>query len=103
MLERRRVRSTDPSEALQLLLEAHRERLEVQTLVLARPDGRLLGGAGRDPGSVAAVVVDEERGGPGSSAVATWRLRAGGDELVIASLGGRLSPDIGDDVRRILG
>ena len=100
MQERRQQRSNDPSNALELLLEAHRVRLDARALVVATPSGQLLAGAGRDPGAVAAMIVEETRDGADST-LATWRLRAGDRELVIGSLGGRLSHEIGEGVRRI--
>ena len=100
MQERRQHRSDDPSTALELLLEAHRVRLDVQALVVATPSGQLLAGAGHDPGAVAAMIVEEMRDGTDPT-LATWHLRAGGRELVIGSLGGRLNHEVGDGVRRI--
>ncbi|MCW5801182.1 MAG: hypothetical protein KIT31_02120 [Deltaproteobacteria bacterium] len=102
MQERRQVRSELPSEALGLLLEAHRTRLQVQTLVVATPSGDLLAGAGHDPVDLAASIVDEElHDAATSSSIATWRLRVGERDLVIGSLGGRLNHEVGDGVRRI--
>lgn len=75
-------------------------RLNVRALVVATPSGQLLAGAGHDPGAVAAMIVEEVRGGT-DPALATWRLRAGDRDLVIGSLGGRLSHEVGDGVRRI--
>jgi len=100
MQERRQHRSDDAPLALELLLEAHRARLNVQALAVVTPSGQLLAGAGRDPGAVAAMIVAETRGDTDPT-LATWRLRAGDRELVIGSLGGRLSHEIGDGVRRI--
>jgi hypothetical protein len=107
MLERRHRRSGNKTEALNLLLESHRKRLNVRTLVVATRDGRLLGWAGDDPGNVAmaATTVDETRGGApeADGMIATWRLRAGGSEVVLGSFGGKLSYDVGSGIRRILG
>ena len=100
MQERRQHRSDDPSHALELLLEAHRVRLNVRTLVVATPSGQLLAGAGSDPAAVAAMIV-EEMGDGTDPALATWRLRVGARELVIGALGGRLNHEVGDGVRRI--
>ncbi len=106
MLERRHRRSERKTEALHLLLESHRTRLNVRTLVVATRDGRLLGWAGEDPGKVAmaATTIDDARGGyaEADGLIATWRFRAGGNDVVLGSLGGRLSYDIGNGVRRIL-
>jgi hypothetical protein len=99
MIERRRIRSNDPSEALQLLLEAHREKLDAPTLVVGTPCGRVIAGAGRDVPDLAASIVEQVQGSVNS--VATWFLRAGGRELVIASLGKRLSFELAEAVRRI--
>lgn len=107
MQERRIVRSERKTEALHLLLESHRKRLAVRTLVVATRDGRLLGWAGDDAGKVAlaAVTVDEARGGAAHSegSIATWRLRVGEGDVVVGAFGGRLSYDVGSGVRRILG
>ena len=112
MLERRSRRSSTATksgktEALSLLLESHRRRLNVRTLVVATRDGQLLGWAGEDPGKVAmaATTMDEVRGGTpeADGLVATWRLRVSSGEVVLGSLGGRLSYDVGSGVRRILG
>jgi hypothetical protein len=100
MQERRQHRSDDPSNALELLLEAHRVRLNVRSLVVATPSGQLLAGAGHDPGAVAAMIVDETHEGTDPT-LATWRLRTGDRELVIGALGGRLNHEVGDGVRRI--
>jgi len=107
MQERRVRRSEKKTEALQLLLESHRRRLNVRTLVVATRDGRLLGWAGDDPGKVAmaATTVDDARGGApeADGMIATWRLKAGGADIVLGSFGGKLSYDVGSGVRRILG
>jgi hypothetical protein len=107
MVERRRRRSEKKPEALKLFLESQKAKLEVKTLAVATRDGELVAGAGDAPKKVAksAVQVDEARGGvaDGEEPLATWRLRAGGEEMVVASLGGRLSYDVGTGVRRILG
>jgi hypothetical protein len=100
MQERRQVRSELPTEALGLLLESHRARLQVRTLVVTTPSGDILAGAGHDPVDVAATIVEELRDGAAST-VATWRLRVGDLDLVIGSLGGRLNHEVGDGVRRI--
>jgi hypothetical protein len=100
MQERRQHRSDDPSTALELLLEAHRVRLNLRALVVATPSGQLLAGAGHDPGAVAAMIGEDLRDRT-EPTLATWRLRDGDRELVIGSLGGRLSHEVGDGVRRI--
>jgi len=75
-------------------------QLDVRALVVATPSGQLLAGAGHDPGAVAAMIVEDMRGGTDPT-LATWRLRAGDRELVIGALGGRLNHEVGDGVRRI--
>ena len=102
MQERRQVRSELPTEALGLLLEAHRARLQVSTLVVTTPAGDILAGAGHDPVDVAATIVEEQRDGT-ESTIATWRLRVGELDLVIGSRGGWLDYEIGAGVRRIFG
>jgi hypothetical protein len=107
MIERRALRSETVPEALRLLLESHRRKLRARALAVATPDGRMLAGVGESPKRVAqaAVAIDGDRvglagaGGP----VATWRLRAGGRDVIVASLGGNLSYDVGAAVKRILG
>src|SRR5690348_9489438 len=98
MQERRQHRSDDPSKALELLLEAHRVRLNASALVVATPSGQLLAGAGHDPEAVTAMIVEEMPDGTDPT-LATWRLRAGDHELVIGSLGGHLNHEVGDGVR----
>jgi hypothetical protein len=106
-MERRQRRVAAKPDALTLFLESQRRRLDVRALTVATRDGRLIAGAGEAPARVAqaAIAVDEARGGVADAAepLATWRLRAGGVEVVLASLGGRLSYDVGSGVRRILG
>jgi hypothetical protein len=106
-MERRHLRSDARPEALSLFLESQRKRLDVRALTVATRDGRLIAGTGDAPGRVAraAIAIDEARGGVADAAepLATWRLRAGGVEVVLASLGGRLSYEVGSGVRRILG
>jgi hypothetical protein len=105
MNERRQRRSDNPSEAMQLLLEAHRDRLDVRTLVVMDGDGRVLASAGDAPSAVASAIAGEaaEAGEAPDAALATWQLQAGGDQVTIGSLGGKLSCELGDGVRRILG
>jgi hypothetical protein len=106
MMERRMTRSDRPSEALGLLLEAARKRLGVRTITVARADGQLLASAGDQAENVAALgaSIDSGRRPAGLTArVATWRMRAGGEPLVITSLGQAFSPELGEGVRRILG
>lgn len=104
-MERRERRSDCKDVALQLFLEAHRRRLGVRALTLSDLQGKMVAGAGDIPREVArtSIEIDEARGGiADGDGVATWRLRAGGEWLVLASWGGRLSYDVGSGVRRIL-
>ena len=87
---------------MQLLLAAHRDRLGVRTLVVVNDDGQVLASAGDDPESVASAIVADVAEVPGTT-LATWRLRAGGDQVIIGSWGGKLSYEVGDGVQRILG
>jgi hypothetical protein len=96
MTERRMKRSESPSRALSLLLEAQRRKLGATALAVATRDGRLLAGAGRSADRLARAAVE------GRGRIATWELRAGGQDLVVASLGGKLNHEIGAGVRRIL-
>jgi hypothetical protein len=102
MIERRHRRSDNQAEAMQLLLAAHRDRLRVRTLVVLNGDGHVLASVGDDPESVASVIAGEDAKLPGTT-LATWRMQAGGDRITIGSLGGNLSCELGDGVRRILG
>lgn len=102
MNERRHRRSDNLAQAMQLLLEAHRDRLDVRTLVVMDRDGRVLASAGDAPASVASAITGEAAEVPGT-ALATWHLWTGGDQVTIGSWGGKLSCELGDGVRRILG
>lgn len=107
MMDRRSRRSQDPAEALNLFLEASRKRLGVGALTLSLPDGSVVAGAGAHVESVAAMGswVDRDPDCPPRIAarVATWRLRFDNTDLLLTSHGGRLSADLGEGVRRILG
>ena len=98
MTERRIRRSTVQLEALALLLESHRRRLKLRGLVVTTREGRVLAAAGPSPGKLARLAVAPQI----SSDVATWSLHTEAQDVVIASSGGRLSHDLGTDVRRIL-
>jgi hypothetical protein len=102
MNERRHRRSDNRAEAMQLLLEAHRDRLQVRALVVMDGSDRVLASAGDAPASVVAAITGDAAEAPGTE-LATWQLRAGGDQVTIGSLGGKLSCELGDGVRRILG
>jgi len=102
MIERRHRRSDNQAEAMQLLLEAHRDRLCVRTLVVMSGGGRVLASAGEAPTSVASAIAADAAEVPGAT-LATWQLQAGGDQVTIGSWGGKLSCELGDGVRRILG
>lgn len=102
MMERRHRRSDDQAEAMQLLLEAHRDRLHVRTLVVMNGDGSVLASAGDAPESVASAIAADATEVPGTT-LATWQLRAGSKQVTIGSWGGKLSCELGDGVRRILG
>ncbi len=88
MVERRSKRSSDPIEALTLLLESQRRELGVQGLSVMTHDGILL-------------ATSKQRGRLSTAPVATWELQVDGEKLVIQSIGGRLSHDVGEGVRRI--
>ena len=107
MEERRTNRSSEPLEALTLLLDAARKRLGVRALTVATTRGRLVAGSGEDLDRVAALGTAIDRGedppGEEPDSVATWRLRVGKQKLVISSLGKNLSNELGEGLRRILG
>lgn len=104
MFERRTQRSHDPVEALTRLLDAHRERLGAQTLSLSTPEGVIVAGSGEEPERAAAIgsLVDRDDADVHEGNVATWRLTAGEVELLLTSVGGKLSYDVGSGVRRIV-
>jgi hypothetical protein len=102
MIERRNHRNDNPARAMQLLLATHRDRLAVRTLVVLNKDGHMLASAGDAPESVASAIAAGGADIPGTN-LATWQLRAGGEPIIIGSWGGKLSCELGDGVRRILG
>jgi hypothetical protein len=102
MIERRHRRSDNQAEAMQLLLAAHRDRMRVRTLVVVNGDGRVLASVGDDPESVASAIAADVTEILGTT-LATWRLRTAGNQVTIGSWGGKLSCEVGDGVRRILG
>jgi hypothetical protein len=111
MFERRSHRTHDPVEALTRLLDAHRDRLGVRTLALSTPEGVIVAGSGESPEDAAALGsrmdraeadVHESPLGVKEGPIATWRLSAGDVELLLTSVGGRLSYDVGSGVRRIV-
>jgi hypothetical protein len=102
MIERRHRRSDNQAEAMQLLLAAHRDRMRVRTLVVVNGDGRVLASVGDDPESVASAIAADVTEILGTT-LATWRLRTAGNQVIIGSWGGKLSCEVGDGVRRILG
>ncbi len=105
MLERRSARSSHPFVALNLFLEAARERLGVATLAVCDELGELIAGVGDAPGFVAGLGLKLDSGECVRADIATWRLAVGERQYLIASAapsGGRLHLDLGDGVRRIL-
>jgi hypothetical protein len=92
MIDRRSRRSATGSEALRLLLESHRAKLPAAALAVTTREGQVL-----------AAVGDRRELGRAGGAVATWQLHAGGRELIVSSLGGHMSHDVGAGVKRILG
>ena len=104
-MERRERRSAERDVALKLFLESHMRKLEVRALTVATLEGKMVAGVGDIPHEVAksSITIDEARNGiADGEGLATWRLRAGGGWLVVASWGGRLSYDVGSGVRRIM-
>jgi hypothetical protein len=102
MLERRSARSSRPEEALSFFLEAARKKLGVTTLTVASDDGELVAGAGDAPDIVAGLGMKIDAGIAASAALATWRMSIGARAYVISSLGGKLTVDVGEGVRRVL-
>ena len=85
-----------------MFLESQRTTLRARGLAVTTRDGRMLAGAGPSPERLAraAIEIHEARDDAAEKAkgVATWWLRAGGHEVVLASRGGRLSHDLGSGV-----
>lgn len=106
MIERRCNRSQNPPQALCLFLDAQRKRLGAHAIAVANERGELVAGSGSGLRRVAAdgTKVDQDTEGSAwlSRSVATWRLRVNGRYLVIASVGRRVSVEIGEGVRRIM-
>jgi hypothetical protein len=106
MTERRTRRSRVRVDALAMFLESQRTRLGAGALAVTTREGELLAGVGPSPERLArqAIEIHEARDGAGPMVanVATWWLRAGGVEVVLASRGGRMSHELGSGVRRIL-
>jgi hypothetical protein len=105
MIERRTRRSQDHAEALAMFLESQSRELRSRGLAVTTRDGKLLAGVGPSPERLAraGIEIHEAREDAATTKdVATWWLRAGGTEVVLASRGGRLSHDLGTGVKRIL-
>jgi len=98
MIERRSRRSHNRVEALGLLLESHRSQLRLQDLVVTTRQGRMLAGVGPSALKVARSASSPQ---PPPN-VATWSLKAGGVDVILAAHGGKLSHDLGMGVKRIL-
>lgn len=106
MADRRTHRSSQPIEALYLFLDAERRRLGVRALTVSDARGRLIAGAGIGLRRVASVGAVVDRGGqsatPLSRSIATWRLNVGDEQLILTSLGRKMTAGLGEAVRRIL-
>jgi hypothetical protein len=89
-----------------MFLESQRRTLRSSCLAVTTCDGRLLAGSGNAPQRLARTAIElHETHGQGcanATGVATWWMRAGGTEVLVASQGGRLSHELGSGVRRIL-
>jgi hypothetical protein len=96
MTERPSRRSQDHVEALALFLESQRDKLQAGALAVTTCDGQLLAAAGPSPERLARQAIQRD------GSIATWRLRAGVVDVILASQGGRLSHDLGSGVKRIL-
>jgi hypothetical protein len=102
LTERRRTRSCRPSEALSFLLQHAKENLGVPAIALGTLSGFLVAGAGDDLERLAQLGADADAGEKSIDHIATWRLRVGESDLLLTSLGGKMDPDLGASVRRIL-
>ena len=103
MFERRTQRSKDPLEALTSFLDSHRSRLGASTLALSTPEGVVVAASGDAP-DLAAELGSRAQSDDADvlGDIATWRFTAGHVELLLTSVGGRLSYDVGSGVRRIV-
>jgi hypothetical protein len=106
MIERRARRSQVRIDALTLFLESQRTKLGARGLAVTTRSGRLLAAVGPSPERLAreALQIHEARDDVSHRTVdvATWWLRTGGIEMILASRGGRLSHDLGSGVKRIM-
>jgi hypothetical protein len=106
MPERRYHRSSQPIEALTFFLDAARKRLGVPALAVSTPEGRLIAGSGTGLESLVSLgsrLDRDEQPSASMAAIATWRLRVGNQHLLVTTLGHKMTADLGDGVRRILG
>jgi hypothetical protein len=90
---------------LKLFLEAERKRLGIRTLTVSTENGQLIAGSGIGLRRVAAVGAAADSKDPTtllSQSVATWRLQVGEQQVVLTSLGRKLTANLGEGVRRIL-
>jgi hypothetical protein len=107
IVERRRSRSSRPIEALSFFLNRARHALGVRALTLGTTEGHLIAGSGEDLERVAEAGADVDAGRslPLGETIATWRVSLRGDEaadVILTSLGGALSAELGPGIRRIL-
>lgn len=105
MVDRRHRRSADTIEALTLFLEAERKRLGIRALTVSTQRGQLIAGSGIGLRRVAAVGAASDSKDAAtllSESVATWRLQVGEQQVVLTSLGRKLTANLGEGVRRIL-
>lgn len=115
-LERRVLRSDDPSRAIRIFLAKNAGSPGVRAAVVASEDGVLLGGVGDDDLNALAAVgsaVDAgqdvagpcEQRGWSTRALFTQRLNVGDRSFVVASLGGPLQAanDVDGLLSRVLG
>ncbi len=89
-MDQRQRRSRDRRTALHLFLES-KCKLDASSLRVSTMGGEIVAAVGDD------AYADDW------IATSTLRVRAGGEELVVASSGARMSDDVGLGVRRILG
>src|SRR5579872_6242187 len=99
MTERRSRRSKNQVEALTLFLESQQIKLRSRGLAVTTRDGKLLAGVGPGQDRLARTAIEIHEARPEAAGVktrvATWWLRAGGVEVILASQGGRLCHDLG--------
>jgi len=88
-MERRLRRSDDRDTALQLFIASQRQKLDAHAITVTNVEGKTIAGVGE---------IDESR----TERVAMWKIRAGGEWLVLTAWGGPLTYEAATGLRRIV-